>query len=189
MATSKTNTAKPSEPEAPAAPAIGSAFADLLGEVQRDVVGWIPENVGDTLAGVIVGDEIITTSFVDQATGETVTSDLPVSVFDVNPADPSLPFVRFVWMGTVLLNAYRRHQPTRLDQAAVRLTRKSGGTGVGDYDDWRVVVHKAPENQRPSVDLGTTRRTATPAAKLAEEARAGSPGETPFGADPGEEQF
>lgn len=157
-------------------PSVGDAFAGLLDEVARDVVGWIPEREGDTLAGVIVGDEIITTSFDDQATGERVTSDLPVSVFDVDPTRDDIPFVRFVWMGTVLLNAYRRHTPTRLDQVAVRLTRKSRGTGVGDYDDWRVIVHKAPENERPSLTLGSVRRT---------------PGERPAAADqdPAEERF
>lgn len=174
-------------PEPTPVPAPSAVFADLLSEVGRDVIGWIPEREGETLAGVIVGDEIITTSFVDKDTGETVVTDLPVSIFDVNPTDSTLPYVRFVWMGVVLLNAYRRHRPTRLDQCAVRLTKKSGGTGVGDYDDWRVVVHKAPENRHQAEavaeTIGVPRRTATPAATA--PSYNGDPGP----ADPGEEEF
>jgi len=178
---------KPTTTETPEASAITTTagiFSNLLDEVARDVVGWIPEREGDTLAGVIVGDEIITTSFVDKDTGETVVTDLPVSIFDVNPANPELPFVRFVWMGVVLLNAYKRHRPTRLDECAVRLTKKSGGTGQGDYDDWRVVVHKAPENVGQAVasdTLGVPRRTATPAAVVNNgDSGPADPGEEPF---------
>jgi hypothetical protein len=143
--------------EAPAVPAVGSVFKGLLDDVARDVVAYVPKEVGDTIAGLVVANEGIMTEF----------GPRPASIFDVNPADPSLPLVRFVWIDTVLQTAYERHNVSRGDRVAIRLTRRSGQTGVGDYNDWRVVVEKAPE--APS-----------PAARLAAEAAAGSPREEPF---------
>jgi hypothetical protein len=150
------NTA-PEAPETPTVPAVGEAFKGLLDDVARDVVVYIPENVGDTIAGLVVATEGIMTEF----------GPRPATILDVNPADPSLPLVRFVWIDTVLQTAYERHNVGRGDQVAVRLTKRSGQTGVGDYNDWRVVVVKAPE-------------APAPAARLAAEAAAGSPAEQPF---------
>jgi hypothetical protein len=150
------------EPETPAIPAIGSAFKGLLDDVARDVVVYVPQEVGDTIAGLVVATEAITTEF----------GPRPATILDVNPADPSLPLVRFVWIDTVLQTAYDRHGLTRGDQVAVRLTKRSGKTGVGDYNDWRVVVVKAPE-------LKDAARQAW-AARTGTAAKAKDPAEEPF---------
>jgi hypothetical protein len=154
------------EPEAPVIPATGAEFKGLLDDVARDVVVYVPQNVGDTIAGLIVATEGITTEF----------GPRPATILDVNPADPSLPLVRFVWIDTVLQTAFERHQLRRGDQVAVRLTKRSGQTGVGDYNDWRVVVLKAPEAS------GAGKSDPEAAGRLAarHEAAAGSPSEQPF---------
>jgi hypothetical protein len=155
------------EPEAPAVPAIGSAFKGLLDDVARDVVVYVPQEVGDTIAGLVVATEAITTEF----------GPRPATILDVNPADPSLPLVRFVWIDTVLQTAYDRHNLSRGDQVAVRLTKRSGKTGVGDYNDWRVVVAKAPAETPRAAD-GTAAGRLTGERLAAAEAK--DPAEQPF---------
>jgi hypothetical protein len=148
---------------APAVPAVGSAFKGLLDDVARDVVVYIPKEVGDTIAGLVVANEAVMTEF----------GPRPASILDVNPADPSLPLVRFVWIDTVLQSAFERHRLGRGDQVAVRLTKRSGQTGVGDYNDWRVVVDKAPKAEPGNSD--PTVRSLAAAAGAAKD-----PAEEPF---------
>jgi hypothetical protein len=135
-----TKTTEPEPEGRPAIPALGDEFKGLLDDVARDVIVYVPEQVGDTIAGLVVATEGITTEF----------GPRPATILDVNPADPSLPLVRFVWIDTVLQTAFERHTLRRGDQVAVRLTKRSGQTGVGDYNDWRVVVVKGDPSAPPA---------------------------------------
>lgn len=119
-------------PEASYEPVIGNEFAAILADVDRDIVSVRPNKEGWTIAGKVVANETITTEF----------GERPATVLDTNPSEPTLPLVRFVWISTVLQNQYERHQPRRGDYVAARFVRKSTGKGVGDYDDWRVMVQR-----------------------------------------------
>jgi hypothetical protein len=125
-------------------PVNAAAFGDLLGDVQRKVVVWLPPATGDaTIAGLVKQRFAIPSEY----------GDMQVTVLDVNPADPSLPLVRVAWLGTVLDTAVKRYDPQRGDRVALARVgkvdtgrpRRDGAPGTETYDDWNVVVAKASD--------------------------------------------
>lgn len=129
-------------------PIVGAFFSDLLTDVNREVVSWIPKGEGATIAGLVKSRERITT---EPEPGRKIEAE--VTVLDTDPADQSKPFYRVAWLGVVLDTAVRRYDPQPGDQVALRQLgridtgrpRRDGAPGNETYHDWRVVVRKAPE--------------------------------------------
>jgi hypothetical protein len=125
----------------------GAGFDDLLSDVSRSVVTWIPAGEGSKIAGLVKSREQITT---EPEPGRKVTAE--VTVLDVDLSDSSKPLVRVAWLGVVLETAVRRHDPQPGDVVALRQAgtvdtgrpRRDGTPGTETYADWRVVVRKAP---------------------------------------------
>jgi hypothetical protein len=116
-------------------------FGDLLGDVVRKIVVWMPPADGPArIAGLVKQRFAIPSEY----------GDMEVTVLDVNPADPTLPLVRVAWLGTVLDTAVKRHDPQRGDRVALARIgkvdtgrpRRDGAPGTETYDDWNVAVAK-----------------------------------------------
>ena len=129
MATAKTT----SKPES-VIPEPSASFADLIGDVKRDIVSWRPKAVGALIAGVVVATETIDTEY----------GLAFATVLDVNPEDTTVPLVRVAWLGVVLENAVARYSPARGDRVALRLLRE-GDKVKQVYANWRVIVDKPPD--------------------------------------------
>lgn len=162
MATRTTKPAPEPEPQPepePELPEIGDAFADLLAGTARPVVNFRARNEGDGIVGKVITNETRASDF----------GEAPCSILDVDPDDPTKPFVAFVWFGTVRMNAFVRNDVRAGDIVAATLQKKherseAGDVAVGQYDDWRIIVRKDPRN--PSPVIGANRAGARAAGRL-----------------------
>lgn len=111
---------------------IDDGYQDLIGLAKRPVVSAFTAerkaSKGDVVAGTVVSEEWISTTF-----GPAVRT-----LLETNP-DPASPLVAFVWLGTVLDHAYRRlGVGTGSRIAAVCQGEVATGKYDSGYMDWNV---------------------------------------------------